>query len=125
MTITAVVFGTATVGMPEAASDGLCATDAIGSIAVRRESMSFIPCPFHLVSVAGFGIEYARTLYRQKNLLFSEALYKKVPRLHQYLLTPLRGGSNPGHHQHPRHTGEQHAELRHFLFSCLTGDEGK
>ena len=36
----------------------------------------------------------------QKKILFSEALYKRVPRLDQDLLTPLRVRTNAGHHRH-------------------------
>jgi hypothetical protein len=64
--------------------------------------------------------EYERTLCGQKNLLFSEALYKKVLRLHQHLLTPFRGQGHPGRSQHPSHTGEQQLKLRHFFFSRPT-----
>jgi hypothetical protein len=59
-------------------------------------------------------------LLLDKKLLFSEALYEKVPRLHQHLLTTLRGRGHPGRSQHSSHTGEQQVKLRHFFFSRLT-----
>jgi hypothetical protein len=58
--------------------------------------------------------------FSDKILPFSEALYKKVPRLDQHLLTPLRGQGHPDRSQHPSHTGEQQLKLRHFFFSRLT-----
>src|ERR1700678_2160704 len=50
--------------------------------------------------------------FRTKLLLFSEALHKEVPRLHQHPLASLRGRGKAGHHQPPRHTGEQQPALR-------------
>ena len=55
--------------------------------------------------------------------VFSEALYKEVPRLLQHLLTPLGGRSQPSRRQHPRHAGEQQPQLRQFFFSRLTGNK--
>src|SRR5262245_23328436 len=109
MTITSVVLGIATLGTPEAAPDCDCAKDAAGSIAIRKTRVIDLigfSSRFSLVrSIAPK--EYDHTLWGQKNLVLSEALYEKVPRLHQPLLTLLRVRSNTGHHQHPRHTGEQ------------------
>src|SRR6516165_9990124 len=90
MTSTSVVLGIATLGTPEPAPDCDCATDAPGIAAISKGIMNFI----------GFSS-------RQKKLLFSEALYEKVPRLDQNQLTPLRVRTNAGHHQHSRHAGEQ------------------
>jgi hypothetical protein len=57
---------------------------------------------------------------RKKILPFSEAVYEKVPRLHQHLLTLLgrQGHSNAG--QHPSHTGEQQLKLHDLFFSRTT-----
>jgi hypothetical protein len=65
-------------------------------------------------------IRVSGILFLNKNLLLSEALYKKVPRLHQRLLTPLRRQGHPDRSQHPSHTGEQELKLRHFFVSRLT-----
>src|ERR1700681_2917358 len=121
MTSTSVVLGIATLGTPEATPGCDCATDTAGITAIRKRIKIFIGLSsrFSLVSFR-FPKEYDRTLRGQKILLFREALYKEVPRLHQPLLTPLRGRSDAGHHQHPRHTGEQQPTLRQFFFSRLT-----
>jgi hypothetical protein len=42
MTSTSVVLGIATLGTPEATPDCDCATDATGSIAMRKGIMNFI-----------------------------------------------------------------------------------
>src|SRR5579859_7920306 len=121
MTSTAVVFGIATLGTPEACPGCDCAADATGSIAMRKGVMNFIGSPLDSVWLSfRFSKEYDGTLCGQKILLFSEALYKKVPRLRQHLLTPLRGGGHPDRSQHPSHTGEQQLKLHHFFFSRLT-----
>src|SRR5215469_7289224 len=119
MTNTSVVLGIATLGTPEALSDWDCATDAAGSAAISKGIMNFI------------GLSSRSVWYRPakrvrpyslstKKLLFSEALYEKVPRLHQHLLSPFRVRSNAGHHQHPRHTGEQQPTVLQLFFSRLT-----
>jgi hypothetical protein len=78
---------------------------------------SFTSIQFGLVRLLERVRPYA---FRTKKLPFREALYKKVPRLDQHLLTPLRGQGHPDRSQHPSHTGEQQLKLRHFLFSRLT-----
>src|SRR5215472_16730357 len=85
MTMTAVVSGIATLGMPEATSECDCATNAEGSTAMNKAIRNFIRLSsrFGLIS----GKEYDRTLLPQKNLRFREALNEKGPRLHQHLLT--------------------------------------
>src|ERR1700676_4124079 len=64
--------------------------------------------------------EYVSTLNAQKNLRCSEALYEKLPRLHQPLLAPLRVRNNADHHQHPGHAGEQQPNFRQSFFSRPT-----
>src|SRR6476646_5075836 len=121
MTSTSVVLGIATLGTPGATADCDCAMDATGSIAMRKGIMNFIGSPLDSVWYRSASWkEYGRTLFGQKNLIFSEALYEKVPRLHQHLLTPLGGQGHPDRSQHPSHTGEQQLKLRHFFFSRLT-----
>src|SRR5882672_423940 len=58
-----------------------------------------------------------------KKLFFSEALYKKVPRLRQNLVPPLSIRNHPGHGQHPHHAWKQQLKLRHLFFSRTTGRE--
>src|SRR5579864_8238606 len=65
--------------------------------------------------------EYDCTLYGQKKLLlFSEAVYEKVPRLHQHLLTLFRRQGHSDTSQHPGHTREQQLKLRQLFFSRRT-----
>src|SRR5215469_15283980 len=103
MTSTSVVLGIATLGTPEPAPDCDCATDAPGIAAISKGIMNFIGFS------SRFSIRVRLYSYRvkKKKLLFSEALYEKVPRLDQNQLTPLRVRTNAGHHQHSRHAGEQ------------------
>src|SRR5215469_12291299 len=110
MTNTSVVLGIATLGTPEALSDWDCATDAAGSAAISKGIMNFI----RVILSISFVCPYP------KKLLFSEALYEKVPRLHQHLLSPFRVRSNAGHHQHARHTGEQQPAVLQLFFSRRT-----
>src|SRR6266478_8624437 len=121
MTSTAVVLGIARLGRPDAAPDCDCANDTSGSIAMRKGIVNFIGYPLDSVLVSFCFLKRVRPYsFRTKKLLLSEALYKKVPRLHQHLLTPLGGQGHPDRSQHPSHTGEQQLELRHFFFSRLT-----
>src|SRR5271165_1728785 len=120
MTSTSVVLGIATLGTPGATADCDCATDATGSIAMRKGIMNFIGSPLESLVSFCFLKRVRPYSFRSKKLLFSEALYEKVPRLHQDLLTPLGGQGHPDRSQHPSHTGEQQLKLRHFFFSRLT-----
>src|SRR5215471_18634493 len=120
MTNTSVVLGIATLGTPEALSDWDCATDAAGSAAISKGIMNFIRVILSISFVCPYPKEYGRTLLVSKKLLFSEALYEKVPRLHQHLLSPFRVRSNAGHHQHARHTGEQQPAVLQLFFSRRT-----
>src|SRR5215469_10267968 len=56
----------------------------------------------------------------KKFLLFSEALYEKVPRLQQHLLTLFRRQGHSGTSQHPGHTREQQLKLRQLFCARLT-----
>jgi hypothetical protein len=88
---------------------------------MRKGIMNFIGSPLDSVWYRSCFLERVRPYaFRTKKLLFSEALYEKVPRLHQHLLTPLGGQGHPDRSQHPSHTGEQQLKLRHFFFSRLT-----
>jgi hypothetical protein len=80
MTSTAVVLGIATLGTPEAVPDCDCATVAAGIAAISKGIMNVIQILLS-IKFGSFLKEYDRTLLDEKNLLFSEALYEKVPRL--------------------------------------------
>ena len=104
MTSTSVVLGIATLGTPEVDPDCDCATDATGSIAMRKGIMNFIGSPLDSVWYRSASLERVLTVlfHGQKNLLFSETLYEKVPRLHQHLLTPLGGQGHPDRQSAPQ-----------------------
>src|ERR1700722_12403748 len=112
MTSTAVVLGIGTVGTPEPPPDWDCARDAAGSAAIRKGIMNFTEFSSQFSLARSIVDKSTTVLFRtQKKSLLSEALYEKLPRLHQPLLAPLRVRNNPDHHQHPRHAGEQQPNL--------------
>src|SRR5262249_33048547 len=67
---------------------------------------------------ASFAVKSTTVLFTGKKfLLFSEALYEKVLRLQQHLLTLFRRQGHSDTSQHPGHTREQQLKLRQLFFS--------
>src|ERR1700733_11413132 len=74
---TAVVLGIATRGRPGAAAVGVCATDAAGSIAMRKRIMNFIGSPLDSVCVSFPGKSTVVLLPDQKNYSSAKLFMKK------------------------------------------------
>src|SRR6266851_1545751 len=78
MTSTAVVLGIAALGKPWETPDCDCATDAMGSIAMRKGIINFTGYPFDSVWLSFcFLKEYDRTLRGQKNYSSAKHFIKK------------------------------------------------